>query len=165
MVKPRPTSDLADRVDADRSPGKARPEMSVNAKLPPPVLDAKTWLIEFDVEPSPGCKNGPRAAEEPDWSAADSDVPVGKKRMCPLPFSRHWVKDIAAQHGQPVTPCDPNCFGRTVDPHGGHTLVAERAYEPARAAPQVDRGPGASVNEQRVVVFGCATGPAFDLHR
>ena len=102
------------------------------------------------------------AAQQRDGVPADADVAVGEHHVLPAALGGQALERVAVQHGGAAPQAPLDRLDRDVDAERGHPAVGERDDEPARPAPEVERGAEATLQQPAVVAVGVVL-PA--LHR
>jgi hypothetical protein len=102
------------------------------------------------VQPPTPTEQLPTAPKKPPRIPTDPDVAVRKQQMLPPPGPRNHLKHITPQSHGSSLPRMPDSGVTDVDPQRRLPSSGQCPGQPPRPAPNVERGPGASV-EQRTI--------------
>ncbi len=154
-------------VRTRRAPAAASGRQVVGGQRPPsgtvrspaPVAGAEPGLAgpaagagrgEFDVQPAVGGEQLAAAAQQPARVAADADVAVGEQQVPPAAVPGQRGEDVAAQRGRAAGAGQPDGRRADVDAERRVAEPVQGAGEPARSAADVERRPGAAVEQRGV---------------
>src|SRR6202012_1407236 len=147
-------------VHPDRRPAEPGPDVAGCFQPDPARPDADGRGVELGYALSAPDQQFSGAPEDPPRVSAEADVAVDQQDRLPSAHSGQWLEHVTEEGGRAAAAGQPDRRRGAVDAERGYAPPNESRDQPARPAPQFDRGSEAHLRDGFVedlvdVVIGC----------